>query len=103
MSSILIFRSIWLAFCLAFTLALVSADIFDYNPLGESGKKFKIFGKTNVQRFYHGNAVLIPDGRVLIMASDQITYNFTTAYGHIVEAFTPPWLLDGSYRPEILR
>jgi hypothetical protein len=38
------------------------------------------------------------------MGTDQATYvEGPTAYGHEAEAFTPPWLLDGSIRPVITR
>lgn len=38
------------------------------------------------------------------MGTDQATYvEGPTAYGHEAEAYTPPWLLDGSIRPVITR
>lgn len=38
------------------------------------------------------------------MGTDQATYvDGPTAYGHEAEAFTPPWLLNGSIRPVITR
>ena len=57
-----------------------------------------------MQRFYHSVANLIPDGRILVSGTDEATYvPGPTAYSHDVEAFTPPWLLDGSIRPVINR
>eukprot|EP01036_Dinobryon_divergens_P034856 gene34856-45107_t len=50
---------------------------------------------------YHSTTLLLPDARTLIMGTDQATYTPATSYEHRVEAFTPPWLLDGTPRPVI--
>eukprot|EP00602_Paraphysomonas_sp_CaronLab_P001575 CAMPEP_0185030626 /NCGR_PEP_ID=MMETSP1103-20130426/17602_1 /TAXON_ID=36769 /ORGANISM="Paraphysomonas bandaiensis, Strain Caron Lab Isolate" /LENGTH=964 /DNA_ID=CAMNT_0027565827 /DNA_START=408 /DNA_END=3302 /DNA_ORIENTATION=+ len=77
-------------------------DVFAYNPDAPDGQRFSVLASTPFQRFYHSNTMLIPDGRVLVLGTDQATFfKDETAYSHVVEAFTPPWLLDGTERPEI--
>eukprot|EP00604_Paraphysomonas_vestita_P000208 CAMPEP_0174825344 /NCGR_PEP_ID=MMETSP1107-20130205/42670_1 /TAXON_ID=36770 /ORGANISM="Paraphysomonas vestita, Strain GFlagA" /LENGTH=372 /DNA_ID=CAMNT_0016056873 /DNA_START=2651 /DNA_END=3767 /DNA_ORIENTATION=+ len=79
-----------------------STDVFDYNPEAPAGSKFRVLAFASRQRLYHSTAILIPDGRVMVMGTDQATYvEGPTAYGHEAEAYTPPWLLDGSIRPVI--
>ena len=38
---------------------------------------------------------------LLFPVVDQSTYDFETCYEHMVEAFTPPWLLQDTARPDI--
>ena len=57
---------------------------------------------SSIRRFYHSVTVLAADGRTLIAGNDETTNTPATAYEHRVEAFTPPWLLNGTPRPVIL-
>ena len=82
----------------------ICVDVFDYNPEAPPGNKFRVLAFASRQRLYHSVSILVPDGRVMIMGTDQATYTEgPTAYGHEAEAFTPPWLLNGSIRPTITR
>jgi len=76
-------------------------DIFCYDPFMPAGKKFQVFATTPIQRLYHSSAIFIPDGRTLLVGTDQATFTAATSYEHRAEAFTPPWLLNGVPRPEI--
>eukprot|EP01035_Chromulina_nebulosa_P058257 gene58257-79779_t len=76
-------------------------DVFCYDPEAAPGSKFTVLAKTNIRRMYHSTTLLLPDARTLIMGTDQATYTPATSYEHRVEAFTPPWLLDGTPRPVI--
>ena len=61
-----------------------------------------MLARTPNRRTYHSTAVLLPDGRTSIQGTDQATYNEgAPSYEHRAEAFTPPWLLDGTPRPVI--
>jgi hypothetical protein len=90
-------------FKLIITLLDDPADIFCYDPEAAPGKKFSVLAKSNIRRMYHSTSVLLPDARTLIMGTDQATYDPATSYEHRVEAFTPPWLLNGTPRPVITR
>jgi len=78
-------------------------DVFCYDPEAAPGRKFSVLAKSNIRRMYHSSTVLLPDARTLIMGTDQATYDPATSYEHRVEAFTPPWLLNGTPRPVITR
>ena len=41
-----------------------------YDPTQPIGSRFSILGDTIVARMYHSEAVLLPDGRVLVSGSD---------------------------------
>jgi hypothetical protein len=79
----------------------LSEDIFCYDPEAAPGEKFSVFASTPIQRFDQSTALLIPDGRTLLMGNIQASFTATLAYEHRAEAFTPPWLLDGTPRPVI--
>lgn len=82
----------------------IVTDVFDYNPDAPAGQKIKVLAASPNQRFYHSVAMLIPDGRIIVCGTDQATYvTGWTAYSHMAEAFTPPWLLDGTPRPVVER
>jgi hypothetical protein len=83
-------------------LRAAANDIFCYDPYAAKGKKFSIFAHVSIQRLYHSSALFIPDGRTLLLGCDQVTFDPASAYEHRVEAFTPPWLLNGNERPEII-
>ena len=80
-----------------------TTDIFCYNPEAAPGERFTVLANSDIRRFYHSTTLLIPDGRTLILGTDQATDDQATAFEHRFEAFTPPWLLNGTPRPEILR
>ena len=80
---------------------LCRVDVFCYDPEAAPGRKFTVFAKTNIRRMYHSTTLLLPYARTLIMGTDQATYTPATSYEHRIEAFTPPWLLDGTPRPVI--
>ena len=88
--------------CQAGIIIEISIRVFISAP---AGKRFEVFASTPFQRFYHSSALLIPDGRVAVLGTDQFTFMRDTpgAYSHVVEGFTPPWLLDGTERPVITR
>ena len=46
-----------------------------YDPTQPIGSRFSTLGSTSVARMYHSEAVLIPDGRVLVSGSDPQTNN----------------------------
>jgi len=46
-----------------------------YDPTQPIGSRFSILGSTIVARMYHSEAVLLPDGRVLVSGSDPQTAN----------------------------
>jgi hypothetical protein len=84
-------------------LLLHTIDIFLYDPEAAPGSKFSVMAFTDIQRLYHSTTLLLPDARTLILGTDQATLTYATTYEHRVEAFTPPWLLNGTPRPVITR
>ncbi|KAJ3034714.1 hypothetical protein HDV00_004759 [Rhizophlyctis rosea] len=80
-----------------------------YNPAAPVGSRFKTVATSPHARLYHSEAILIPDGRVLVMGS---TPNYdgnieVTPLGpihmndHVIEAYSPPYLTSGMKRPVI--
>jgi hypothetical protein len=89
---------------IGFSLVKAEAlDVFQYDPYAADGTRWKVLGRTPIRRLYHSSTVLLPDGRIAVQGTDQATYNLRgpAPYEHRVEAFTPPWLLDGTIRPVI--
>ena len=76
-------------------------ECFVYDPDAPDGQRFQVLNASPIQRLYHSSALLLPDGRTMVAGTDQATFNPRTAYEHRVEAFTPPWLLNGTPRPTI--
>ena len=68
------------------------SEVFLYDPYAAPGSKFTVLQSTPILRLYHSTALLVPDGRTLVMGHDAATYNILTSYDHRAEAFTPPWL-----------
>ncbi|NJK32540.1 MAG: DUF1929 domain-containing protein [Deltaproteobacteria bacterium] len=62
-------------------------------------KRWCLMAKTSFERMYHSTALLMPDGRVLLSGNGrrQGLTNWETA-----EFFSPPYLLDGRTRPEVV-
>lgn len=42
-----------------------------YDPYAPAGARFKVMAATNIKRLYHSVAMLMPDGDVLVMGSEQ--------------------------------
>ncbi len=53
----------------------------------------------NAARMYHSEAILLPDGRVLITGSDPQDQVHPQEYR--VEVYVPPYLVDGRIQPQI--
>jgi hypothetical protein len=92
-----------------------------YDPTQPFGSRFSILGSTIVARMYHSEAVLIPDGRVLVSGSDPQTDNAdgTVKYPEefrievktkqflfmlpvnlsIYQVYVPPYLTQGFTQP----
>jgi hypothetical protein len=49
-------------------------DVFVYDPEAPAGQRYSVLERSPFQRFYHSTATLIPDGRVLIMGTDQARF-----------------------------
>ena len=75
--------------------------VFCYDPLKPDGQRWSVMAESPIRRLYHSSGVLVPDGRTLIMGTDEASFLPRDAYEHRVEAFTLPWLLDGTPRPVI--
>jgi len=46
-----------------------------YDPTQPVGSRFSILNDTIVARMYHSEAILLPDGRILVSGSDPMTNN----------------------------
>ncbi|KIY43224.1 copper radical oxidase [Fistulina hepatica ATCC 64428] len=68
------------------------------------GQRMSTLNSTIVARLYHSEAILLPDGRVLISGSDPQTYypNGTEVYPEEfrIEVYVPPYLNSGLLQPE---
>jgi hypothetical protein len=45
-------------------------DAWLYNPKAASGARFTTLAATNINRYYHSTALLLPDASILIMGSE---------------------------------
>ncbi|KAJ3317269.1 hypothetical protein HDV06_001814 [Boothiomyces sp. JEL0866] len=78
-----------------------------YNPAAQAGKRFTILASTQVERLYHSEAILAIDGRVIVSGStpNQDSNDDPTKVIHPtekrIEAFSPPYLLNGVAAPQI--
>jgi len=74
-----------------------------YDPTQVIGSRFSILNNTIVARMYHSEAVLLPDGRVLVSGSDPQTDNpdGTVKYPEEfrIEVYVPPYLNQGFKQP----
>ncbi|EFW13530.1 copper radical oxidase [Coccidioides posadasii str. Silveira] len=68
-----------------------------YDPSKPVNQRMSVMGNTTIARMYHSEAILIPDGRVLVSGSDPEDPDFPQEYR--VEVFLPPYLLSGAPRP----
>lgn len=42
-----------------------------YNPYAPAGARFRLMASSPIKRLYHSTALLMPDGNVLVMGSEQ--------------------------------
>jgi hypothetical protein len=69
-----------------------------YDPSKPVRHRMSVMANTTIARMYHSEALLMPDGRVLVTGSDpQDPEDFPQEYR--VEVFLPPYLLSGAPRP----
>jgi Domain of unknown function (DUF1929) len=69
-----------------------------YDPRKPVNQRMSVMANTTVDRLYHSEAILLPDGRVLVSGSDPEDVRFLQEYR--VEVFMPPYLLAGNKQPE---
>jgi hypothetical protein len=68
-----------------------------YDPSLPVNQRFSIMATTIVARLYHSEAMLLPDGRVLVSGSDPQDGQNPQEYR--VEVFNPPYILSGAAPP----
>ena len=68
-----------------------------YDPALPVNERFSIMAMTTVARLYHSEAMLLPDGRVLVSGSDPQDGQNPQEYR--VEVFNPPYALSGAPPP----
>jgi hypothetical protein len=68
-----------------------------YDPSQPVNQRFSIMATTIVARLYHSEAMLLPDGRVLVSGSDPEDGVHPEEYR--VEVFNPPYTLSGAAAP----
>jgi hypothetical protein len=68
-----------------------------YDPGKPVNQRMTVMANTTIARLYHSEAILLPDGRVLVSGSDPEDATHPEEYR--VEVFIPPYLLSGAPRP----
>lgn len=68
-----------------------------YDPSKPVNQRMSIMATTIVARLYHSEAILLPDGRVLVTGSDP--EDGTNPEEYRVEVFNPPYALSGATAP----
>jgi hypothetical protein len=68
-----------------------------YDPSQPVNQRMSIMATTIVARLYHSEAMLLPDGRVLVSGSDP--EDGTNPEEYRVEVFNPPYTLSGATPP----
>lgn len=68
-----------------------------YDPAKPVNQRMTVMANTTIARLYHSEAILLPDGRVLVSGSDPEDATHPEEYR--VEVFIPPYLLSGAPRP----
>lgn len=68
-----------------------------YNPSQPVNQRMSLMATTIVARLYHSEAVLMPDGRVMVSGSDPEDGTHPEEYR--VEVFSPPYALSGLPAP----
>ncbi|KAF7860407.1 hypothetical protein EAF04_008533 [Stromatinia cepivora] len=69
-----------------------------YDPSKPLNSRMSSLANTTIARMYHNEAVLVPDGRVLVTGSDPQDPRYPQEYR--VEVFIPPYLLGGVTQPD---
>jgi hypothetical protein len=72
-------------------------DAVLYNPFNPVGQRMSKMASTIVARMYHSEAILLPDGSVLVSGSDPQDPINPEEYR--IEKFYPPYLLSGAAKP----
>jgi hypothetical protein len=68
-----------------------------YDPTKPLGARMTVMANTTIARLYHSEAILMPDGRVLVSGSDP--EDNVNPQEYRVEVFIPPYLLSNLPRP----
>jgi hypothetical protein len=68
-----------------------------YDPSKPFNQRMSIMSNTIVARLYHSEALLLPDGRVMVSGSDP--EDGTNPQEYRVEVFNPPYALNGQAKP----
>ncbi|KAF5341564.1 hypothetical protein D9757_014739 [Collybiopsis confluens] len=69
-----------------------------YDPTLPVNQRFSILNNTIVARLYHSEAILLPDGRILVSGSDPQTPGFPEEMR--IEVYVPPYLNTGIRQPQ---
>jgi len=70
-----------------------------YDPSQPVGARISILNTTTIARMYHSEAILLPDGRVLISGSDPETPGLPEELR--IEVYIPPYLNEGRTQPVV--
>lgn len=62
-----------------------------YDPSKPLNSRMSVMANTTIDRLYHSEAILLPDGRVLVSGSDPEDVRFVQEYR--TEVFIPPYLM----------
>ena len=68
-----------------------------YDPSKPAHNRMTVMANSTIDRLYHSEAILLPDGRVLVSGSDPEDVRFVQEYRN--EVFSPPYLLNGTPQP----
>ena len=68
-----------------------------YDPSKPINSRISIMANSTIDRFYHSEAILLQDGRVLVSGSDPETDGLKQELR--IEAFVPPYLKTGKAQP----
>ena len=62
-----------------------------YDPTQPLSNRMSVMANTTIDRLYHNEAILLPDGRVLVSGSDPEDVRYPQEYR--TEVFIPPYLM----------
>ncbi|KAJ7364637.1 copper radical oxidase [Mycena albidolilacea] len=71
-----------------------------YDPSKPFNQRISILNTTIVARLYHSEAILLPDGRVLISGSDPLSPFDPEEFR--IEVYVPPYLAQGRNQPSFI-
>lgn len=69
-----------------------------YDPSKPAHNRMTVMANSTIDRLYHSEAIVLPDGRVLVSGSDPEDVRFVQEYRN--EVFVPPYLLNGIPQPK---